>query len=605
MVEVEPLKKVEQMRWWHGLGVVAALVGPGMTLWFTASRNPDFFGGAAKYVTSLGGALVILGGLFGLGFVSLRAFRYVRSRLPEPASLKARLDLLEQQLSWRDLDRASLFVARAKFLWGGTNPLRPPALSYEDDPVFLQISLDAGLRKILSQPIVQRLNHIRQLSFAYLVFGSATHARLAHCLGACRNAELVMTKVFQEGRLYTRDGVENISLSEDETGELLRLAKVAALLHDLGHGPLSHALDTHIGLAMPEKTTKPDKRLSIISINEFLRPAISDAGVDPDKVTALMQKDRLGFSPWMHFIADLIDSPLDVDRMDYLVRDAHMTGLSVGGLNIQALIERAMPFKEVEPDGTTKIELAFDHSPDQSALPYIEQFLYARDVMYLNCYEHQKKVCAEGMLGRAFEDFRQTTLRPDLGLGGLALLTDQELMQMVLDCSGPSTISFRLVEMLMKGIVFELIREVPVEIELKDPNRPDSSSYKNLPLRVHVWANEVMDEDYESAYLVTPEDWARDLVRKCGSVSKSQILVTVPSLSIIEKWAKEGEIRLLKKDAGEGYSVPYVRDLPNTIWKDFVVALARARLKIRVFVDPELTADQKAVVLEESGTFFS
>jgi HD superfamily phosphohydrolase len=225
--------------------------------------------------------------------------------------------------------------------------------------------------------------------------------------------------------------------------------------------------------------------------------------------------------------------------------------------------------------------------------------------MYLNCYEHQKKVCAESMLGRAFQDLKlSVTNNPEVNAEGLAFMTDQEFTELVLQCSGASTASFRLVEMLMRGVTFEPIREVPVEINLKDPNNPDDTAFKKLPTKIKDWANAAMDEDYDLAYLKTPERWAEDLARR-SQVDPLQILVTVPSLSIVDKWAKEGEIRLLQKEANGEYSVSYVKDLPGTIWKDFVGALARARLKIRVFVDPDLSDAQREVVRERSRAFFA
>jgi HD superfamily phosphohydrolase len=408
-----------------------------------------------------------------------------------------------------------------------------------------------------------------------------------------------MRKVFQENRLYTHHGVKDIELSDGERKTLIKLARLAALLHDLGHGPLSHALETHLGVDMKaKKSSKPDKELSIKYIEKYLSQILRNEDVNPDELIGLMNEDRLNLKPWMHFIADLIDSPLDVDRMDYLVRDAHMTGLSIGGLNIQALIERAVPFEEV--DDTTRIELAFD----SSALPYIEQFLYARDVMYLNCYERQKKVCAESMLGRAYQDLKlSVTNSPEVNAEGLAFMTDQEFMQLVLECTGASTSSFKLVEMLMRGVTFELLKEVPVKINLGNQNKPDGIDYQELPTKIKDWANAVMDEDYGLAYLETPERWAKDLARR-SEVDRFQILVTVPSLSIVDKWAKEGEIRLLRKEANGGYAVSYVKDLPDTIWKDFVGALARARLRIRVYGDPELSDEQRRIIRGRCEAFF-
>ena len=593
------MKTMQEMRWWDALGVVGLLSVTGFTFWLVAKTNADIFPVAGRYFR-IAGELLIIGGLvFGVAFVILRVYLNFRGNLKETDRLSAENGKLKDMLRCKDLGGAAGYVARSKALWGTMLQVEPLDCTYEDDPVFLQIAVDNTFRKILSQPIVQRLNHIRQLSFAYLTFGSATHTRLAHSLGACRNAELLMRKVFQDDRLYTQNGVESIDLSSDEKKGFIKLAKFAALLHDLGHGPLSHALETQLGVGTKaNKPAKPDKELSIKYIERYLSQILREEGINPDDLIEVMQEDRLSLSPWKHFIADLIDSPLDVDRMDYLVRDAHMSGLSIGGLNIQALIERAVPFKEVEDDNSTKIELAFDFS----ALPYIEQFLYARDVMYLNCYEHSKKVCAEAMLGRAFKDFTPVS-GAGISAEDVAFLTDQEYMQLLLGCSGVLTVSFKMAEMLMRGQTFEQVTEVPIQIDPKFPGQSDPEAFKKLPPRIQIWAAAAMDEDYESAYLTTPEDWARDLAHQ-SAIDQSQILVTVPSLSIVDKWAKEGEIRLLKRQPSGKHGVFYVKDIPETIWKNFVVALARARLKVRVFVDPDLSREQQERVCGFSETFF-
>src|SRR5207237_551141 len=157
-----------------------------------------------------------------------------------------------------------------------------------------------------------------------------------------RNAEMAMGKVFQENLLYTRDHEKPIAipLNLEERARLLKLAKIAALLHDIGHGPLSHALDSHLALHSENPDRKADQTNSIKYVSQYLEPVILAAGINPKDVTSLFSADRTDLAPWMHFIADLIDSPLDVDRMDYLARDAHMTGLSAGALNMQALLER-------------------------------------------------------------------------------------------------------------------------------------------------------------------------------------------------------------------------------------------------------------------------
>lgn len=566
--------------------------GVGLALWLSSQNSPKVFGGHERPARYLGYFFMFFAILALAKFLS----PWVKAKRTQITRITSENARLKEQLNWRDLENASTAVNRCRDLWQGT-VTNTKSTNYEDDPVYLQLFADQQLSNIVAQPIVQRLNHIKQLSFAYLTFRSATHTRLAHSLGACRNAELVMRKIFQEGRLYTRTGVQTIDLNEQEKTRYLRLAMVAALVHDLGHGPLSHALEIHLKFGEEGKSrVRPDKPLSAKYIDKYLRMAISEAGVNPDEVIALINKDIEHFTPWMHFIGDLIDSPLDVDRMDYLARDSHMTGLSIGALNMQALIERVLPFKEVEEDQTIKIELAFE----ESAVSYIEQFLYARDVMYLNCYERPKKVIAERMLGRAFDEFRKgadDTTRFEAE--DLALLTDQQIIELMLAHSGPSTLTYRMIERLMKGVTFEEIYSAPIPIKITGPG-PDTLD--KLPTEIRRWAEAALKEDYAGAYLQIPTEWAKMLSRRSG-VDESQIIVTVPPWSIVDNWLKEGQIRILLENSG-GFSVDHVDKISNVL-KDFTPALARARLTLRVFVDPDLTIRQKEKLLIEAKDIFT
>jgi hypothetical protein len=411
---------------------------------------------------------------------------------------------------------------------------------------------------------------------------------------------MVMRRIFQEGHLYTKNGSVPIRMRDSKRNYYTRLAMVTALLHDLGHGPLSHALDMHIGLAAG-KTLKPDRDYSIAYVNKYLRPAIKRAGVSPDHVVALIGEYRQGLPPWMSFVGDLIDSPLDVDRMDYLARDAHMTGLSAGALNMQGLMERAVPYEETEEEGgkrIRKIELAFD----KSAVPYIEQFVYARDVMYFNCYEHPKKVAAEKMLGRAFEDFRK---RPDgeaaLNVEDLAILSDQEMLQLILESSGPGTLAFRMVEALMKGNVFEKVQEVPIPLRRPPKGKrlsqltPDERKqvFGGLTAVLQHWIDQMAIENYQAVYLTLRETWATQLSQMSGIGDSNRILVAVPSQAIVDGWGKEGDIRILEKiPAQPGYRVDYVPKF-SVVLDDFIWTLTQARLKVTVFADPELATPER------------
>jgi HD superfamily phosphohydrolase len=595
-----------EMDWWKEVfAPPLALLCAAMAFWTFGSR-PEFALVSMQYrpVHWIVVGLKILSGLTavsGLWLLIDGVHRKVQSTLTELKRCISDKRGLERALRSQDVGGVSAGIERAKAMWSGNTPSDPTLSGYEDDPVYRQLSLDSGLSKILSQPIVQRLNHIRHLSFAYLTFRSATHTRLAHSLGACRNAEVVMAKVFRKGQVYTRGRLEpeSIALHDDDRTKFLKLAQIAALLHDLGHGPLSHALDIHIGLGKSgKKTIKPDLEFSRKYINQYLRQVIHDAEVDPDEVISLLEADKQGLRGWYAFIGDLVDSPLDVDRMDYLARDAHMTGLSAGALNMDALIERIVPFREVE-NGVERIELAFD----ESAVPYIEHFLYSRDVMYLNCYEHHKKVVAETMLGKAFDEFRhEGGAHGSIAVEDLAILTDQQIIELMLATSGPQTPRFRMLNDLMRGATFRLAKEFAVPLDLKSVEAIEPSAMKRLPLEMQRWARAAMTSDYEAAYLRIPSDWARSIATNSRCADPSQILITVPSWSIIYNWMKEGEIRILQRGEGGGYTVNYIKDV-SYIQRDFVRTLTRARLKIRVFVAPEVSPEHERIISEEADGF--
>jgi hypothetical protein len=163
----------------------------------------------------------------------------------ELAQTKATLCALERK------EIASLSAKLAN-VWRSMETQAERESGMVDDPVYRHIVLDSATATVLSHPLVQRLNYIKQLSFSYLQFPSSTHSRLAHSLGAAKNAELAMQGMFDRGKCYTDLGEEELP------GEVVadrykhtKKAKITALLHDLGHGPFGHALDKYIGFRNP------------------------------------------------------------------------------------------------------------------------------------------------------------------------------------------------------------------------------------------------------------------------------------------------------------------------------------------------------------------
>ena len=220
-----------------------------------------------------------------------------------------------------------------------------------DDPIHGCVALDGVLSTLITQPIVQRLARVKQLSFSYTQFPSATHSRLSHVLGVAHNVEAALNGLFGRGVYFIEEKPHPIEFSNDilnQRDAIIRRAKVLAVLHDLGHGPFGHALDNYVGYVNKyQSTANPDKVFSRLYVSRHLTTCLANLGFDPDDLMHVLDpasRDLLG--GFDSLIGDLIDSSMDMDRMDYLIRDAHMTGLSMGFTNASALIQCVRTVKD-------------------------------------------------------------------------------------------------------------------------------------------------------------------------------------------------------------------------------------------------------------------
>jgi HD superfamily phosphohydrolase len=232
------------------------------------------------------------------------------------------------------------------------------------DPVYRHIIFDkdkdAVLLQLLGCPEVQRLRRVRQLGVSFLTYHGAEHSRFSHALGTCH---LMTTALDVLGRNCT------LGLPED-----VRLAsRCAALLHDLGHGPFSHLTEKVCDIKHEQVTN------SIILEDTSVTKVLSahSAGFP-----ALVSGIFLGEKPEFQYVSDILSSQLDVDRMDYLLRDAYFCGVPYGSYDYLRILHTMSlgPFAEdglVHPVWLTKGKHA------------VEQFLYARFYMYWAVYYHK------------------------------------------------------------------------------------------------------------------------------------------------------------------------------------------------------------------------
>ena len=216
---------------------------------------------------------------------------------------------------------------------------------------------------LVDTPEFQRLRRIRQLGLAYFAYQSAEHSRFAHSLGAFHLAARMVAK---------------LRISYDIPPEAQTAVRVAALLHDIGHGPFSHVIETILDFHHEQFTI--DAILSTETEVGRLLNAYSPELAQ--NVAAIIRGD---FRP--RALAQLVSSQLDVDRMDYLLRDSLMTGAKYGIFDLEWII------KSIE------INEAEDHLYISAPGIYaVEDYLQARYYMYRQVYFHRTLRSAEAVL---------------------------------------------------------------------------------------------------------------------------------------------------------------------------------------------------------------
>ena len=226
-----------------------------------------------------------------------------------------------------------------------------------NDPVYGFITIDNALvYEVISHPFYQRLRRIHQMALAHLVYPGAVHSRLHHSLGSYHLMCNALNELKGKGFSITPD---------EETG-----AKIAILLHDIGHGPFSHALEHTLisGISHEDISLLLMKQMNI-EMGNSLQMAINIFTNDYPK----------------KFLHQLVSGQLDVDRMDYLTRDSFFTGVSEGVIGYDRILKML-----TVNNGELMIE--------EKGIYSIEKFLVSRRLMYWQVYLHKTVLSAEKML---------------------------------------------------------------------------------------------------------------------------------------------------------------------------------------------------------------
>ncbi len=226
-----------------------------------------------------------------------------------------------------------------------------------NDPVYGFISLESDLiYDLIQHPYFQRLRYIKQLGLSDLVYPGALHTRFHHALGAMH----LMSRVMKNLQL------KSVEISEQEA----EAAQIAILLHDIGHGPLSHALEETL---LQDINHESLSYLFMKELNQQFNGALS-----------LAIKIFRNSYP-RKFFHQLVSSQLDIDRLDYLKRDSFFTGVLEGTIGV----DRIIAMLNVHRDQLVV---------EEKGIFSIESFLHSRRLMYWQVYLHKTALSAERMM---------------------------------------------------------------------------------------------------------------------------------------------------------------------------------------------------------------
>ena len=252
-------------------------------------------------------------------------------------------------------------------------------LKYIRDSLYGNIKVEGVFLELMETPELQRLHGIKQLGFTYLVYPGANHTRLEHSLGTCYIARKICKAL----------GIDDL------------LVGVAALLHDVGHGPFSHTLEylmhmrtgkDHVEIT--KEIINGQRLLQDYEYEKTIKDILEDYGINANEIIDILEGKK-------GYLSEIIHGALDADQIDYLMRDAYYTGVAYGIIDSDRLIQTMKIFNN---------DLVFE----RKGISALESMLVARALMYSSVYLHKTVRIAELMLIKAVElsppfDFSQLT----------------------------------------------------------------------------------------------------------------------------------------------------------------------------------------------------
>lgn len=249
----------------------------------------------------------------------------------------------------------------------------PDKASFFRDPVHGFIEVYDSEELILNTKAFQRLRRIRQLALTNYVYHGAEHTRFGHSLGVMHCANRIFESVFRN----SSEALQAIGGRYERTRHLLRLF---ALLHDTGHGPFSHASDEFF----PKGTSHESMSARIVretEIGHLINEHYASLEITADQLADLIIPSDP--DPWSIFIRTIMNSDVDADKMDYLLRDSLYCGVSYGKFDVERLVQSYTAY--YDPEAGWKLGIK------AGGLQALESFILARYWMFVQVYFNAKR----------------------------------------------------------------------------------------------------------------------------------------------------------------------------------------------------------------------